>query len=97
MKQILAIIATVTIYLCSVLIIDSAIAKDHHAGAEDHSKSHKHKDADRMRGPKGKAKGKGRDPRRDHNPIRMLFGNLDLSDEQRDQVGLIMREQMEKG
>ena len=27
----------------------------------------------------------------------MLFGNLDLSDEQRDQVGSIMREQMEKG
>ena len=53
MKQILAIIATVTIYLGSVLLIDSAIAKDHHAGAEDHSKSHKHKDTDRMRGHKG--------------------------------------------
>ena len=26
-----------------------------------------------------------------------LYGNLDLSDEQRDQVGSIMREQMEKG
>jgi Spy/CpxP family protein refolding chaperone len=97
MKQVLAIIATVTIYLGSVLLIDSAIAKDHHAGAEDHSESHQHKDADRMRGPKGKGKGKGRDPRRDHSPIRMLFGNLDLSDEQRDQVGSIMREQMEKG
>ena len=97
MKQVLAIIATVTVYLGSVLLIDSAIAKDHHAGAEDHSKSQKHKDADRMRGSKGKGKGKGRDPRRDHSPIRMLFGNFDLSDEQRDQVGSIMREQMEKG
>ena len=97
MKQILAIIATVTIYLGSVLLIDSAIAKDHHAGAEDHSESHKHKDADRMRGPKGKGKGKGRDPRRDHSPIRMLFGNLDLSEEQKNQVGSIMREQMDKG
>ena len=95
MKQVLAIIVTVTIYLGSVLMIDSAIAKDHHAGAEDHSKSHKHKDADRMRGPKGK--GKGRDPRRDHSPIRMLFGNLDLSEEQKNQVGSIMREQMDKG
>jgi len=27
----------------------------------------------------------------------MLFGNLDLSEEQKDQVGSIMREQMEKG
>ena len=97
MKQILAIIATVTIYLGSVLLIDSAIAKDHHAGAEDHSKSHKHKDTDRMRGHKGKGKGKGRDPRRDHSPIRMLFGNLDLSEEQKNQVGSIMREQMDKG
>ena len=97
MKQVLAIIVTVTIYLGSVLMIDSAIAKDHHAGAEDHSKSHKHKDADRMRGPKGKGKGKDRDPRRDHSPIRMLFGNLDLSEEQKDQVGSIMREQMTKG
>ena len=97
MKQVLAIVATVTIYLGSVLLIDSAIAKDHHADAENHSKSksHEHKDADRMRGPKGK--GKGRNPRRNHNPIKMLFGNLDLSDEQRDQVGSIMREQMEKG
>ena len=94
MKQVLAIIATVTIYLGSVLLIDSAIAKDHHAGAEDHSES-KHKDADRMREHKGK--GKGRDPRRDRSPIRMLFGNLDLSEEQKDQVGTIMREQMEKG
>ena len=91
MKQVLAIIATVTIYLGSVLLIDSAIAKDHHAGAEDNSKSHQHKDADRMRGSKGKGKG------RDHSPIRMLFGNLDLSEEQKDQVGSIMREQMEKG
>jgi Spy/CpxP family protein refolding chaperone len=76
-------------------LIDSAIAKDHHADAENHSKSHEHKDADRMRGSKGK--GKGRDTRRSHNPINLLFGNLDLSDEQRDQVGSIMQEQMEKG
>ena len=63
MKQVLAIVATVTIYLGSVLLIDSAIAKDHHADAENHSKSHEHKDADRMRGPKGKDKGKGREPK----------------------------------
>ena len=91
MKQVLAIIATVTIYLGSVLIIDSAIAKDHHAGAEDNSKSHQHKDDDRMHGSKGKGKG------RDHSPIRMLFGNLDLSEDQKDQVGSIIREQMVKG
>ena len=99
-KQVLAVIATVTIYLGSILLIDSAIAKDHHAGADNNSKSHEHEGTDRMRGHKermGGPKGKGRDPRRDHSPIKMLFGNLDLSDEQRDQVSSIMREQMEKG
>jgi len=93
MKQLLAIIATVTIYLGSVLLIDSAIAKDHHEGAQNDSKAHAHKDGDRMRRHEGKGKG----PRRDHSPVRMLFRGLDLNDEQKDQVGSIMREQMEKG
>jgi Spy/CpxP family protein refolding chaperone len=93
MKQLLVIIATVTIYLGSVLLIDSAIAKDHHEGAQNDSKAHAHKDGDRMRRHEGKGKG----PRRDHSPVRMLFRGLDLNDEQKDQVGSIMREQMEKG
>jgi len=48
-KQVLAVIATVTIYLGSILLIDSAIAKDHHEGAQNDSKAHAHKDGDRMR------------------------------------------------
>jgi len=93
MKQVLAIIATVTIYLGSVLIIDSAMALDHHEGAQDASKAHEHKDGDRMRRHEGKGKG----PRRDHSPARVLFRGLDLNEEQRVQVGSIMREQKEKG
>ena len=91
MKQVTAVIATVAIYLGSVLLIDSAIALDHHEGAQDASKAHEHKDGDRMR------RHEGKDQRRDHNPVRMLFRGLDLNEEQRVQVGSIMREQMEKG
>ncbi len=91
MKQVLAVIATVAIYLGSVLLIDSAIALDHHEGAQDASKAHEHKDGDRMR------RHEGKDQRRDHNPARMLFRGLDLNEEQRAQVGSIMREQKEKG
>ena len=91
MKQVLAVIATVAIYLGSVLLIDSAIALDHHEGAQDASKAHEHKDGDRMR------RHEGKDQRRDHNPVRMLFRGLDLNEEQRVQVGSIMREQREKG
>ena len=97
MKQILAVITTVAIYLGSVLLIDSAIAMDHHEGAQDASKghdaskAHEHKEGDRMR------RHEGKDQRRDHNPVRMLFRGLDLNEEQRVQVGSIMREQKEKG
>jgi len=91
MKQVLAVMATVVIYLGSVLLIDSAIALDHHEGAQDASKAHEHKDGDRMR------RHEGKDQRRDHNPVKMLFRGLDLNEEQRVQVGSIMREQMEKG
>ena len=91
MKQVLTIMATVVIYLGSVLLIDSAIAMDHHEGAQDAPKAHEHKDGDRMR------RHEGKDQRRDHNPARMLFRGLDLNEEQRVQVGSIMREQMEKG
>ena len=97
MKQVLAIIATVTIYLGSVLIIDSAMALDHHEGAQDASKAHEHKDGDRMRRHEKMRKHEGKDQKRDHNPVRMLFRGLELNEEQRVQVGSIMREQMEKG
>ena len=93
MKQVTAVIATVAIYLGSVLLIDSAIALDHHGGAQDASKAqaHEHKDGDRMR------RYEGKDQKRDHNPARMLLRGLDLNEEQRVQVGSIMQEQMEKG
>ena len=98
MKQaVLAVIATVAIYLSSVLIIDSAIALDHHEGAQDASKAHEHKDGDRMRRHEKMRKHEGKDQKRDHNPVRMLFRGLELNEEQRVQVGSIMREQMEKG
>ena len=96
MKQILAVIATVAIFLGSVLLIDSAIAMDHHEGAQDAPKAHEHKDGDRMRNEKMR-RHEGKDQRRDHNPVRMLFRGLDLNEEQRVQVGSIMREQKEKG
>ena len=91
MKQVVAVMATVVVYLGSVLLIDSAIALDHHDGAQDASKAHEHKDGDRMR------RHEGKDQKRDHNPARMLFRGLDLNEEQRVQVGSIMQEQMEKG
>ena len=97
MKQILAVITTVAIYLGSVLLIDTAIAMDHHEGTQDASKAHEHKDGDRMRGHEKMRRHEGKDQRRDHSPVRMLFRGLDLNDEQKDQVGSIMREQMEKG
>ena len=97
MKQVLAIIATVTIYLGSVLIIDSAMALDHHEGAQDASKAHEHKDGDRMRRHEKMRKHEGKDQKRDHSPVRVLFRGLDLNEEQRTEVGSIMREQMEKG
>ena len=98
MKQaVLAVIATVAIYLSSVLIIDSAIALDHHEGAQDASKAHEHKDGDRMRRHEKMRKHEGKDQKRDHNPVRMLFRGLELNEEQRAEVGSIMREQMEKG
>ena len=96
-KQVLAVIATVAIYLSSVLIIDSAIALDHHEGAQDASKAHEHKDGDRMRRHEKMRKHEGKDQKRDHSPVRMLFRGLDLNDEQRAQVSSIMREQKEKG
>jgi len=97
MKQILAVITTVAIYLGSVLLIDSAIAMDHHEGAQDAPKAHEHKDGDRMRGHEKMRRHEGKDQRRDHSPVRMLFRGLDLNEEQRVQVGSIMREQKEKG
>ena len=96
MKQVLAVIATVAIYLGSVLLIDSAIAMDHHEGAQDAPKAHEHKDGDRMRRHKEMRRHEGKDQRRDHSPVRMLFRGLDLNEEQRVQVGSIMREQKEK-
>jgi|TARA_B100000315_G_scaffold258799_1_gene312219 hypothetical protein len=97
MKQILAVITTVAIYLGSVLLIDTAIAMDHHEGAQDAPKAHEHKDGDRMRGHEKMRRHEGKDQRRDHSPVRMLFRGLDLNEEQRVQVGSIMREQKEKG
>ena len=97
MKQILAVVTTVAIYLGSVLIIDSAMALDHHEGAQDASKAHEHKDGDRMRRHEKMRKHEGKDQKRDHSPVRMLFRGLDLNEEQRAEVGSIMREQMEKG
>ena len=97
MKQILAVVTTVAIYLGSVLIIDSAMALDHHEGAQDASKAHEHKDGDRMRRHEKMRKHEGKDQKRDHNPVRMLFRGLELNEEQRAEVGSIMREQMEKG
>ena len=97
MKQILAVIATVAIYLSSVLIIDSAIALDHHEGAQDASKAHEHKDGDRMRRHEKMRKHEGKDQKRDHSPVRVLFRGLDLNEEHRTEVSSIMREQMEKG
>ena len=97
MKQILAVITTVAIYLGSVLLIDTAIAMDHHEGTQDASKAHEHKDGDRMRGHEKMRRHEGKDQRRDHSPVRMLFRGLDLNEEQRVQVGSIMREQKEKG
>ncbi len=97
MKQILAVITTVAIYLGSVLLIDSAIAMDHHEGAKDAPKAHEHKDGDRMRKHEKMRRHEGKDQRRDHSPVRMLFRGLDLNEEQRVQVGSIMREQKEKG
>ena len=97
MKQILAVVTTVAIYLGSVLLIDSAIAMDHHEGAQDASKAHEHKDGDRMRRHEKIRKHEGKDQKRDHNPVRMLFRGLELNEEQRAEVGSIMREQMEKG
>ena len=93
MKQVVAVMATVVVYLGSVLLIDSAIAMDHHEGAQDAPKAHEHKDGDRMRRHEGKDQRRDRD----HNPARMLLRGLDLNEEQRVQVGSIMREQMEKG
>ena len=97
MKQVIAVMATVVIYLGSVLLIDSAIAMDHHEGAQNASKAHEHKDGDGMRRHKEMRRHEGKDQRRDHNPARMLFRGLDLNEEQRAEVGSIMREQMEKG
>ena len=105
MKQVLPVLATLIVYSSSILLIDSAIALDHHEGAqndskahEHNSKAHEHKDGDRMRreGDR-KRRHEGKDQKRDHNPVKMLFRGLDLNEEQRTEVGSIMREQMEKG
>ena len=100
MKQSLAILATIIVYSSSVLLIDSALAADHHNNAsQQESYQHDNHDHD---GDRHKHHGKGRgdsrgDSRGDRDGLRMLFRGLELDEEQRTQVGSIMREQMEKG
>ena len=100
MKQFLAILATIIIYSSSVLLIDSALAADPHNNASQ-QESHQHDNHDHD-GDRHKHHGKGRgdsrgDSRGDRDGLRMLFRGLELDEEQRAQVGSIMREQMEKG
>lgn len=96
MKQSLAILATIIVYSSSVLLIDSALAADHHNNASQ-QESHQHDNHDHD-GDRHKYQGKGRgDSRGDRDGLRMLFRGLELDEEQRAQVGSIMREQMEKG
>ena len=96
MKQSLAILATIIVYSSSVLLIDSALAADHHNNAsQQESYQHDNHDHD---GDRHKYQSKGRgDSRGDRDGLRMLFRGLELDEEQRAQVGSIMREQMEKG
>jgi hypothetical protein len=96
MKQFLAILATIIVYTSSVLLIDSVLAADHHNNASQQELyQHDNHDHD---GDRHKHHGKGRgDSRGDRDGLRMLFRGLELDEEQRAQVGSIMREQMEKG